>query len=478
MQWSELLSLIGSRSSARVCIDSRAVQAGDVFVAIKGSQSDGHAFIEQARAQGAGTIVCSDHAHAGPDTITVDNPARAAALLAQAAQGNPGAKLSNLAVTGTNGKTTVTYLVRSCMQAAGQSCGLIGTIGYHSGQHECAAPLTTPDCLTIAQQQAQMVQAGAQAMVIEASSHALVQERLAGIRFRAAAFTNLTGDHLDYHKTEQDYLAAKCLLFTGLDRDACAILNSDSPHAREIAGQTQASVLWYGVDSAADIEAHIESMDAQGTHFTLRYQGQSQAIRSPLLGRYNVSNQLAAAGLCLAAGLDLGTIAQGLVHQKTVPGRVERVDWPGDFTVLIDYAHTDDALKNVLSALKPLCHGRLMVVFGCGGDRDRSKRPRMARVAEDLADCQILTMDNPRTEDPERIMQDMVEGLHSPQADTVHIEADRAQAIGYALESACTGDVVLIAGKGHEDYQILGQERIHFSDREVALECLNRIMQL
>ena len=191
-----------------------------------------------------------------------------------------------------------------------------------------------------------------------------------------------------------------------------------------------------------------------------------------------MSNQLAAVGLCLAAGLDLPTIAQGLMHQKTVPGRVERLDWPGDFTVLIDYAHTDDALKNVLSALKPLCHGRLTVVFGCGGDRDRSKRPRMARIAEDLADCQILTMDNPRTEDPERIMQDMIKGLHAPQADTVHIEPDRACAIGYALELALAGDVVLIAGKGHEDYQILGKERIHFSDREVAIECLNRTIHL
>jgi len=408
----------------------------------------------------------------------VDNTAQAAALLAQATQGNPAAQLTNLAVTGTNGKTTVTYLVRSCMEAAGQGCGLIGTMGYDSGQTRCAAPLTTPDCLTIAQQQTQMVQAGAHHMVIEASSHALVQDRLAGIRFAAAAFTNLTGDHLDYHQTEEDYLAAKCLLFAGLDQNACAILNVESPHAREIAPRTQAPLLWYGVDTSADIEAHIESMDAQGTCYSLEYQGQSVEIRSPLLGRYNVSNQLAAAGLCLAAGLDLTTIARGLAQLKTVPGRVERIDWAGDFTVLIDYAHTDDALKNVLSALKPLCHSRLIVVFGCGGDRDRSKRPRMARIAEELADVQILTMDNPRTEDPERIMQDMIKGLHAPQAHTVHIEPDRAQAIALALEWAGTGDVVLIAGKGHEDYQILGQERIHFSDKEVAIECLNRTIHL
>lgn len=447
-------------------------------MAIKGMQSDGHAFIDQARAQGARYIVCANPHQAGPDTIVVDNTAQAAAHLAQAQQGNPARKLKNLAVTGTNGKTTVTYLVRSCLEAAGQGCGLIGTIGYDSGQTQCAAPLTTPDCLTIAQQQAQMVQAGARNMVMEASSHALVQERLAGIPFTAAAFTNLSGDHLDYHKTERDYLSAKSLLFEALDRDACAVLNSESPHAQEIAARTQASILWYGVDSAADLVAHIESMDAQGSRYTLTNQDQSVEVRSPLLGRYNVSNQLAAAGLCLAAGLDLPPIAQGLMHLRNVPGRVERVDWPGDFTVLVDYAHTDDALSNVLSALRPLCQGRLIVVFGCGGDRDRTKRPRMTRVAEDLADLQILTMDNPRTEDPERILQDMLKGLRARGADTIHIEPDRAQAIDLAISSACAKDVLLIAGKGHEDYQILGQERIHFSDREVALECLNRTIHL
>jgi len=416
MTLDELVNLISpknagpARGRPNVRIDSRLVEQGDVFIAIAGTVCNGHDFIDQAVASGAKYIVCQPgHAAAQCETIVVDDPATAAGVLAQAAAGDPAAKLTNLAVTGTNGKTTVAFLVRSVIQqagpqGAGAKCGLIGTVTYDtcSGAEQEAA-MTTPDCLAVAQMTADMVANGAEYMVIEASSHALSQNRLAGLDFKAAAFTNLAGDHLDYHKTEEDYLAAKTRLFESLAPEATAVLNQQSPHAKIIAEQTKAGILWYAIDAKAEITAHIESMDTDGTTFALEYAGLRGKVASPLVGLYNVSNCLAAAGLCLAAGFDLETVAQGLSSPQAIPGRLEQVDWPGDFTVLIDYAHTDDALKNVLATLKPLCEGRLIVVFGCGGDRDRTKRPRMARVAEEYGDLVVVTSDNPRTERPEDI---------------------------------------------------------------------------
>jgi UDP-N-acetylmuramoyl-L-alanyl-D-glutamate--2,6-diaminopimelate ligase len=331
-----------------------------------------------------------------------------------------------------------------------------------------------------------MLKNGAKYMVIEASSHALSQNRLAAVNFKAAAFTNLSGDHLDYHKTKEDYLAAKTRLFSTLLPDAVAVLNKQSPETESIARQTKAKILWYATDEPADIAAHIESMDISGTVFTLKYTSQSSIVRTPLLGLYNVSNCLAAAGLCLAAGLDLETIAAGLSARQTIPGRLEKLDWPGDFSVIIDYAHTDDALKNVLSTLKPLCAGKLRVVFGCGGDRDRTKRPRMAKVAEQLADFIIVTSDNPRTEKPEDIIDEIVAGfasrisfstsIENPASSIeIIIEPDRKKAIALAIESAEKDDIVLIAGKGHETYQIIGKQKFDFSDKGIAQEYLKKL---
>jgi len=333
------------------------------------------------------------------------------------------------------------------------------------------APLTTPDCLNIAARQKEMVENGAKYMVIEASSHALSQNRLAQINFKAAAFTNLSGDHLDYHKTKDDYLAAKTRLFSALAPDAVAVLNKQSPESEFVAGQTNAGLLLYAIGEKADVTANIESMDTTGTVFALEYAGQSSIVRTPLLGLYNVSNCLAAAGLCLAAGFDPETIAAGLSALKTIPGRLEKID-AGDFSVIIDYAHTDDALKNVLTTLKPLCKGKLRVVFGCGGDRDKTKRPRMARIAEELADFVIVTSDNPRTEEPTDIINDVVMGFVNGKKQTIAIEPDRKKAIELAIKSADKDDIVLIAGKGHEDYQIIGTQKSHFSDKEIAQECL------
>jgi len=496
MTLDELLKIVAGHGRTAVRLDSRQVSPGDVFAAVPGSACDGHDFIGQAITAGAKYIVC-EHAvdGVGPgqaQLIVVDDSARAAGVLAQAASGYPSSKLTNLAVTGTNGKTTVAFLVRRCIQRAGHKCGLIGTVEYDNCSGTIAdSTLTTPDCLAIAELTRQMVDNGARYMVTEASSHALSQNRLAGIDFRAAAFTNLTGDHLDYHKTKQEYLAAKTRLFEQLSPDATAVLNTDSPESQQIARKTQASVLWYGIDARrrADLVARIRSMDTTGTAFVLEQWQHKVELKTPLLGRHNVSNCLAAAGLCLAAGLDLETIAAGLSSAQIIPGRLDKVDWPGEFSVLIDYAHTDDALKNVLTTLKPLCKGKLILVFGCGGDRDRTKRPRMARVAEELADFIIVTSDNPRTEDPLAIIEEIVAGFGKPPAvqsdsarntqyairNTILVEPDRRKAVALAIENARKDDVVLIAGKGHENYQIIGTQKFHFSDKEVALQCLENL---
>jgi len=478
MTFNELLALVRSENSPRIRTDSRLVKDGDIFVAVKGTAYDGHDFIEKALVNGAGYIVCQqdgryivrDGRH---ELVIVDDTTEAAAILAQAAGGNPASQLTNLAVTGTNGKTTVAFLVQSVIRQAGQKCGLIGTVRYDTCSGSIyPAPLTTPDCLDIASRQKEMVENGAKYMVIEASSHALSQNRLAQISFKAAAFTNLTGDHLDYHKTKEDYLAAKTKLFSALAPDAAAVLNRQSPEAELIAAQTGARLLWYAIGEKADLTARIESMDITGTVFALEYAGQSSIVSTPLLGLYNISNCLAAAGLCLAAGFEPETVAAGLSALKTIPGRLEKID-AGDFSVIIDYAHTDDALKNVLTTLKPLCKGKLRVVFGCGGDRDRTKRPRMAKVAEELADFVIVTSDNPRTEEPNDIINDVVAGFEKSETKTIAVEPDRKKAIELAIKAAEKDDIVLIAGKGHEDYQIIGTQKFHLSDREIAQECLS-----
>ncbi|MBN1505971.1 MAG: UDP-N-acetylmuramoyl-L-alanyl-D-glutamate--2,6-diaminopimelate ligase [Sedimentisphaerales bacterium] len=479
MTWNELLSLVSSGAVIEIQIDSRRVHKGDVFVAIPGATCDGHDFIGQALANGAKHIVhASDHAIPSDakdaTLIAVENPAGAAGLLAQARRGNPGARLINLAVTGTNGKTTVTFLARSCIESTGHKCGLLGTVLYDTGSGATASTLTTPDCLTIADAQKRMVDAGAEYMVIEASSHALSQDRLAAVDFRAAAFTNLTGDHLDYHRTREDYLAAKTRLFTALAPDATAVLNKQAPESRSIAQATRARVCWYAIDEPADLTAHIESMTVNGTSFVLECQGRRERVETPLLGRYNVANHLAAAGLCLGAGLDIEAVAKGLSTLKGVPGRLEKVDGDGS-AVLVDYAHTDDALQNVLTTLKPLCRGRLVVLFGCGGDRDKTKRPRMARVVEQWADRIVVTSDNPRTEQPQAIINDIMVGFKNPDSDRLTVEPDRRKAIELAIQSAGPDDIVLIAGKGHETYQIIGTTKFDFSDKAIARQCLQTL---
>jgi UDP-N-acetylmuramoyl-L-alanyl-D-glutamate--2,6-diaminopimelate ligase len=475
MTFTQLLAMAAS-GGVRVCADSRQVERGDCFVAVRGTQSDGHDFIPMAVERGAKYIV-AERPVAGAECVVVANSAESLGKLAQAAYGNPNGALTNLAVTGTNGKTTTSFLVRSVIEAAGSSCGLIGTIVYSSGRTTQEAPLTTPDALTVARMAREMLDSGMRYMMIEASSHALSQHRLAGVSFTAAAFTNLTGDHLDYHGTVENYLAAKALLFQNLPPHGMAVLNAQSKASKALAAMIKRRVLWYAIEEPADLIAHIHSMDAGGSEFSIQFGGVMERVRTPLCGRHNISNHLAAAGLCLSAGFSLTAIAQGLSALKCVPGRLEPVESAAaerrGIRVLVDYAHTDDALKNVLTTVRPLCKGRLIVVFGCGGDRDKTKRPRMAKVAESLADVVIVTSDNPRTEEPEAIIHDIFAGFSSDKRSKVQIEPDRRQAIFGAVTQARQGDVILLAGKGHETYQIIGKKKIDFSDVRAAQDALS-----
>lgn len=474
MTFTQLLALAAS-GGVRVCADSRAVGRGDCFVAVRGAQSDGHDFIPMAIERGARYVV-AERAAAGVPCVVVANSAEALGQLAQAVWGNPNGALTNLAVTGTNGKTTTSYLVRSVIETAGYACGLLGTIVYSTGRQATDAPLTTPDALTIARMAREMLDSGARYMMIEASSHALSQHRLAGVSFTAAAFTNLTGDHLDYHGTEANYLAAKSLLFEGLPPHGMAVLNAQSEAAKVIASRIQRRVLWYAIEEPADLIAHIHSMDAGGSEFSLQFNGYMEKVFTPMCGMHNISNHLAAAGLCLAAGFSLSMIVKGLSALTSVPGRLEPVESETALSrgirIFVDYAHTDDALANVLGTVRPLCTGRLIVVFGCGGDRDKTKRPRMAHVAETLADIVIVTSDNPRTEDPQAIIRDICAGFSSDNCQAVQVEPDRRQAIFRAVTQARKGDVVVLAGKGHETYQIIGTQKTDFSDVQAAQDAL------
>ncbi|MCX5632303.1 MAG: UDP-N-acetylmuramoyl-L-alanyl-D-glutamate--2,6-diaminopimelate ligase [Phycisphaerae bacterium] len=459
----------------RVCADSRKLRQGDIFVAIKGSKADGHDFIGQAAVTGARYIVTQKPVTvASAEVIQVEDTAEALGLLSQAYFDQPNSKLINLAVTGTNGKTTTTYLTRSIIAGAGHKCGLVGTvvIDLGSGTDDIESSMTTPDAFDLASISEKMIKAGSEYLIMEASSHAIEQNRLAGMNFKAAAFTNFTGDHLDYHKTMEAYLAAKLKLFDKLSPDVTAIINIDDPVWEVVAAVTKANRVFYSLDRETDLTADILSMDITGTVFDLNFQGQKVRIKTPLIGRHNISNHLAAAGLAIGAGFSLKTIAEGLSKLNKVPGRLQKVSFSGDFTVLVDYAHTDDALKNVLSTLRPLCKKRLMVVFGCGGDRDKTKRPRMAQIVEQFADRIYVTSDNPRTERPATIIEDILKGFSNPTAENIKTEPDRKKAIEAVIKDAQAGDIVLIAGKGHENYQIIGTEKLHFSDIETAAEFL------
>ena len=466
--------------------DSRRVKEGACFFARAGTRTDGRAFIADAILRGAVAVVAPKGTPApdglSPSVAWVEaaDPALAAAIIAERFHGSPSRTLEVVGVTGTNGKTTIAYLVQQLLAAAGMRTGLVGTVEIDDGATRIPSALTTPPALELSELFARMVDHGCRAAAMEVSSHSLDQKRVAAIRFRTAIFTNLTGDHLDYHGTMERYAAAKATLFTMLGGDGgnppgTAIVNSDDPwHAvmADAARAVGARILRTSlVDPSAECLGTVHRMGLDSMDVTFRGPWGIIEMKLPLVGRHNAMNALEATAAAWTCGVGGERLAQALATCSAPPGRLQPVAVGGaGFSVLVDYAHSDDALANVLGALRPTvpAGGRLRVVFGCGGDRDRTKRPRMAKVACEGADDVIVTSDNPRTEDPEAIIREILAGVPDGTRARVAVEVDRAKAIAQAVASAREGDIILIAGKGHEDYQIIGNEKKSFDDRREA----------
>ncbi len=485
MQFTQLLAeagidarLTGGDSEVdSVWADSRKCGKGTCFVALAGCSQNGHEFIPAAISSGVSAIVCEDDSFLPSEALgripcaVVADSHEALGRLSQAIRHWPGRAMTCIGITGTNGKSTIAHLVHAILTHAGHPTAMLGTISYQTGQRAVAASMTTPTAENLAEMMAEMVEAGITHLVMETSSHALDQKRTAGLDFRVGVFTNLTGDHLDYHKTLEEYLSAKCKLFAGLSAGATAVINREDPYAQRVASSTAADVCWYGCGQESggnEIIAKLVSADAAGTVFEILTNSGKAIIRTSLIGHHNTLNCLAAAGACLAVGVSLSDIAQALGCIDAVPGRLQRVTGYDNFQVFVDYAHTDDALANVTRSLRPICKGRLIVVFGCGGDRDKTKRPRMAKVAGDSADLIVVTSDNPRSERPGQIIDDILAGFDQESLTRTEVQPDRRLAIRRAIELAQPGDIVLIAGKGHETYQIINGVKTHFDDVEEA----------
>jgi UDP-N-acetylmuramoyl-L-alanyl-D-glutamate--2,6-diaminopimelate ligase len=463
--------------------DSRRIKPGSVFVAMRGESSDGNKFIDKAIASGAVAVVtdsASEAARPGVAWAEISHGRKGLARLAANFYENPANKLSVIGITGTNGKSTTAFLLEAILAAAGRKSALIGTIEYHVAGKVLAAPHTTPESLDLNRIFADAVSAGATNAVMEVSSHALAQHRAYGVYFDVAVFTNLTRDHLDYHVTMEEYFAAKQLLFTG-DGAApprAAVINVDDESGKqlvEISKRVSKEILTYGLTQGNHHAAKLE-ITPQGTKFDLVTPEKTIPIVSPLIGRVNVYNILAAAAAAHAGGCKLEEIAKGIAALARVPGRFERVDCGQPFTVVVDYAHTDDALRNLTALAREFVtragpNGRVITVFGCGGDRDRAKRPLMGEAAGRGSDFVVLTSDNPRSEDPLAIINDAMVGLQRAGA-KYRTEPDRKAAIGVAIQEAAPGDIVLLAGKGHEKIQVLREASIPFDDVEVARQAL------
>ncbi len=445
--------------------DSRRIRPGQAFFAIPGLKTDGALFSKSALEHGALVIVGESASDREP-WVRVAHARRALAQASANFYRHPSKDLSLIGITGTNGKTTTAFIVHSILEAGGKTTGLVGTIEYRLGSKRTPAPHTTPESLELQALLAEWRRMGATHAVMEVSSHALALDRVWGDTFRVAVFTNLTRDHLDFHGDMDRYLAAKKLLFTGqgVPPPECAVLNADDPRSAELAKCGNKRVLWYGLN-AADVAPNGEK--------AIRTPLGEIPNRSKLLGRTNLYNTLAAVGAAVALDVPAQAIEDGIQLLECVPGRFEKVDAGQPFLVIVDYAHTDDALKNVLATARELNPRRIITVFGCGGDRDRTKRPLMGRAVGEASDLAMVTSDNPRSEDPAAIIEEALQGLR-PTGLPFHVEVDRAAAIELAIGEAAAGDLVLIAGKGHETYQVIGKEMRRFDDREAAREALGR----
>jgi UDP-N-acetylmuramoyl-L-alanyl-D-glutamate--2,6-diaminopimelate ligase len=454
--------------------DSRRVEPGDLFIARSGTKTDGQRYVTDAAARGAVAVLTESRLDDCPiPQIIVTSAARAASVLANAFRGHPSRSIKTFAITGTNGKTTTAYLIRHLLGKAKHKCGLIGTVEIDDGNNRCEAEMTTPSSIEVANLLRAMQDNGCSACAMETSSHALDQHRIAGVRFAGAGFTNLTGDHLDYHKTMDAYATAKARLFESLDEEAVAVVNADDAWSARMIENCEARIIKFGFGRTADYRATDVAITSEGSNFVLTTPDGKTEVKMQLIGRHNIENALTAAALVgETLGLSVHQIAAGLKDAQGAPGRLQSIRAGQPFAVLVDYAHTDDALQNVLSALRPLTRGKLRVIFGCGGNRDRTKRPRMARTAQQLADVVYVTSDNPREEQPQAILDEIVAGFSKNSGKTIVVEPDRRLMIERALADCGKGDVLLIAGKGHENYQIIGTTKHHFDDVEEATRAI------
>jgi UDP-N-acetylmuramoyl-L-alanyl-D-glutamate--2,6-diaminopimelate ligase len=456
--------------------DSRRVEEGYLFFAFPGARTDGRRFVQDALARGAVAIASEfepDDASLTARWVHLAHGRQTLALAARNFYGKPDERLGLTGVTGTNGKTTTAYLIDAVLRAAGHTTGMIGTIEYHLAGRVLPAVNTTPESLDLVRLFAELESAGGTHATMEVSSHALALGRVYGLQFHTAVFTNLTRDHLDFHGTMEAYFAAKAQLFAGAGAAAppFAVVNRDDEFARRLPFHPDTKICWYGLGQDADLRPRNVSSSFDGLRFEVQFGRMRFPVESPLIGRINVYNILAACGAALSYGVPPETVARGIASLRAVPGRFERVDEGQPFVVVVDYAHTDDALRNTIAVARALNPQRVITLFGCGGDRDRTKRPLMGRAAAEGSDLVVLTSDNPRSEDPLAIMNDALVGIR--RVDVPHIvEPDRATAIGRAIQQAHENDIVILAGKGHETYQVLKDRTIPFDDRAVAREVL------
>ena len=457
---------------AGISYDSRRTKPGDMFVAISGFESDGYDYIPSAVKNGACVILCDRAPKVEIPYVLVENCRHALAMASRNYFGDPAGEMCVIGVTGTNGKTTSTYLMKHLLEEKlNAKVGLVGTNGNMIGDELIHTERTTPESFELQQLFREMADAGCTHVVMEVSSHSLTLDRVAGIDFRVGSFTNLTQDHLDFHHTMEEYAEAKSRLFKHC---ACGCINMDDKWHDKIAENAKCRLLTYSADGKdADLTASDIRLSASGVEFTAAYMGDTARVKLAIPGKFSVYNALNVIGMGLALGLSLADCADAMSGAKGVKGRMEVVPTDGDYTILIDYAHTPDALENALRALRDNVQGRLIVLFGCGGDRDRTKRPIMGAIAADNADFVIVTSDNPRTEDPNAIIDEIVEGLKNKT--TPHkVICDRAEAIRWAIDNHLPDDVILLAGKGHEDYQVVGHEKRHMDEREIVAEHIEK----
>lgn len=460
--------------------DSREIKPGDVFVAIKGYKTDGHQYIRQAVEKGACGIILEQECPVPEDTpwIKVENSRLALSRLAAFFFNYPSSGLHVIGVTGTNGKTTTAFLVEKILYATGRKVGLIGTIENRIAGVPIKTKFTTPDALELQELLSRMAGEGADSVVMEVSSHALALHRVADCEFNGAVFTNLTQDHLDFHKSTEDYFHAKAGLFKQLgsgDKEGkYAVVNIDSPYAGDIISLTQVPVITYGIDHGADVAASNIEVGPRGTSLTVTASGRQIDLKLKLVGRFNVYNALAACGVALMENVDPEIIRTALEETGGIPGRFEAIYEGQPFGVIVDYAHTPDGLKNILETAREVTKGRVITVFGCGGDRDKTKRPLMGEAVAIYSDYCIVTSDNPRSEAPGAIIQDILPGVRKI-TEAFKVVENRREAISEAINMAGEGDMVVIAGKGHETYQIVGSEVLHFDDREEARAVLRSL---